>query len=362
MTYSSTIICRTTVLGGDMPNRAKFAAGLFAAVMLTGCGGGHDRPDFDTLVSFGDSLSDVGTYAVGTVKTLGGGKYTINAPDAKNWIELMAARLELAAPCAAQTGLEGEAALGFSAPVTNVPGCTAYGQGGARVTNPIGVGNKGLGGANVAVGQLTVPIVTQIQNHLARVGRFSKHDAVFVQAGGNDVFINAAAVAGGGDPAAAVAAMSAAGSEFAGYIRNLIVERGARYVTVVNLPDIATTPFGLAQDAQTRTLIDTMVATFNAQLQLGLVGTKVLLVDAYAVNRDQSTNPAKYGITNATTPACDLSPVKNPLGSSLICTRANLIPGVVDNFEFADTVHPTPFGYKLLADAVIAAMEKRDWL
>lgn len=338
-------------------------ATVLAGAILAGCGGGDKTPQFSAIVSFGDSLSDVGTYAVGTVKALGGGKYTINSPEAKNWTELMANRLNVSPPCPAQTGLEGDSALGFFVPVTNFPNCTSYAQGGARVTNPIGPANKALlPDPQGNLGQLTVPVVTQIQNHLAKTGgTFSGNEIVFVMAGGNDVFVQLRSIGAGSDAGAAVAAMGTAGTELAGYVKNLIVAKGAKYVVVVNLPDVSKTPFGLTQDTATQGLISTMVTTFNTQLQQGLSGLDVVLADAYAASRDQNANPSKYGLTNIAVPACDLSPAKNLLQSSLVCTKANVIPGVTDNYLFADTVHLTPYGYKLLADLVSIKLVERGW-
>ncbi|UUZ52497.1 hypothetical protein LP419_24075 [Massilia sp. H-1] len=78
--------------------QTKLALTLLAAAMLSACGGGDNdtpatpaKPVFASQVSFGDSLSDVGTYKVGAVLALGGGKYTVNGATAKNWTELMAA-------------------------------------------------------------------------------------------------------------------------------------------------------------------------------------------------------------------------------------------------------------------------------
>ncbi|HEX7635434.1 MAG TPA: esterase, partial [Noviherbaspirillum sp.] len=264
----------------------KFVAVMFAAIVLAACGGSDNASSnananansnkikFSSQVSFGDSLTDVGTYAVGTIKALGGGKYTINSATAKNWTEVVAAQLDLPAPCAAQTGLDGDAAQGFSVPVTNFPNCTGYAQGGARVTNPVGPGNKQLGGAGATLGLLTVPVVRQIWNHLAAHGNAFKGDeVVFVMAGGNDLFINldtlsASAAAAGTEAGAAeaansgatqqsitdaaqaaaaayvqahaaetVQAMGVAGAELAGYVNNLILGKGVKYVVVVNLPD-----------------------------------------------------------------------------------------------------------------------------
>jgi len=359
-----------------MQQSFKLAAALFVTAVLAGCGGsqGGDQSlkiKFSSQVSFGDSLSDVGTYAVGTVAALKGGKYNVNdvgadgSNAAKNWTELMAAQLGLAAPCPAQTGLDGSAAQGFSVPVVNHAGCTSYAQGGARVTNPVGPGNKLLGGENAVIGQLTVPIVTQIQNHLAASGgSFKGDEIVFVMAGGNDALMQLNTLqAGATTPTAAVTAMGVAGAELVGYVKNLIVGKGAKYVTVVNLPDLSTTPYALSKDAATRQLINTLVTTFNAQLQSGLSDNpNVLLIDSYTVTVDQAVNPGPYGLTNVTTPACDLTHAKNPLGSALGCTKSNLVAGADEHYEFADGVHPTPYAYWLLARFVSKGMVARGWL
>lgn len=183
----------------------QFVLAVMAGAIVAACGGNSGNPQsgaqvnkvtFASQVSFGDSLSDLGTYAVGTVKTLGGGRYTINGDNTavdpaltgKNWTELMAAQFGLPAPCPAQTGLDGDAAQGFSVPVADHPGCFSYAQGGSRVTHPVGVGHKLTGSP---LGALTVPAVTQVASHLARNGgKFNGDEIVFVMTGGNDVFVN----------------------------------------------------------------------------------------------------------------------------------------------------------------------------
>jgi outer membrane lipase/esterase len=372
------------------------ATALGTAILLAACGGGGDGNQasavkFTSMVSFGDSLSDVGTYKVGTVLALGGGTYSVNGiggalganpTPTKNWTELVAAQLGQTAPCPAQTGLDGDAAQGFSVAVVNHAGCLNYAQGGSRVTNPYGPGNKALGGANAVLGQLTVPIVTQISNHLATTvsGSFSGTELVTMAAGANDVFINLAtisptvtALVGGGmdvstatntAATAAVTAMGTAGAQLAGYIKAQIVGKGAKYVVVVNVPDVSKTPFAYGQDAGTQALINQMVTTFNTQLQTGLAGTAgVRIVDAYSDNRNQAANPASYSLTNVTTPACNLtSPTPNALGSSLVCNTSNVIAGDTSHYLFADSVHPTPYGYKLFAQLVTKELVLAGWL
>ena len=464
----------------------NFALALLTAAALAACGGNTHSPSggdqthktkFSAQVSFGDSLSDVGTYAVGAVKAAGGRGFTINGdntakhPDltGKNWTEFLAAELELPAPCAAQTGLEGtddpDPAKDFNVPIVNHPNCFNYAQGGARVTHPVGPGNKLTGSP---MGEMTVPLVTQVANHLAKSGgKFSGTELVTVMAGGNDVLmqlsqLNADATkagqaegakvgattfatslttqlaAGATDPAAAaqaigvaiatenarpgktdqsvvqaavmaaasqpgnatvaqaavhgpmvakaqadaaaagaaagakagadyaaangpklVAALGAAGAEKAALVKTQIIGKGANFVIVNNLPDVASTPSGKSQSAETQKLIAAMVDAFNQQLKSGLGDDpKILYVDLFTVNRDQLANPAPYGLTNVTTPACDLTKVS----TSLLCNANTLVAGDVGRYLFADTIHPTPFEYSLIAKYVLQQMMVKGWL
>ena len=427
--------------------QTHFALTLLTATILAGCGSSSTgdqtlKTKFSAQVSFGDSLSDVGTYAVGTVLALKGGKYNINGDNTainpaltgKNWTELMATQLGLPAPCAAQTGLNGVA--GFAVPVVNHAGCFGYAQGGARVTQAAGPGNATLAaslGGSAVLGQLTVPVATQVQNHLAQPasgGKFKGDEIVFVMAGANDVLVQlailnvnataagtaaataavtaavpgrvtsdiaaglctptdaqasncvtqaiaeltptvgasagaaagAAYVANTGGPAA-VQAMGQAGVELVALVKTQIVGKGANFVTVNNVPDVATTPSALAQSASIQGLIGAMVKAFNDQLASGFAGeSRVLLVDVFAVSHDQVVNPGPYGLTNVTATACDLTPAKNALGSSLVCNASNLVAGDVSHYAFADSVHPTPFNYLLLARYVAEKLVVRGWL
>jgi phospholipase/lecithinase/hemolysin len=453
--------------------QTNIALALLTAAVLAACGGngstGGDQAlknKFSSQVTFGDSLADVGSYNVGTVAAIGGGKFTINGNNTtkeptltgKNWTELMAAQFGLAAPCAALTGLEGDASKGFSVPVTPHAGCFGYAMGGARVTNPVGPENKLTGSA---IGALTIPVTTQIANHLAvSGGKFSGTEAVFVMAGGNDVLallgqLSAAATAAGtaagqqtfgsslvgqlaagatnpataaqaiglalqtesarpghsdasvvaaavgaaaiqpgnsavaslavygpmvakaqADAAAAgakagatylatngpanVTAMSTAGTELANLVKTQIVGKGANFVVVNNLPDVAISPSAKAQTADTQALIKAMSTAFNAALKAGIAGdAKVLYVDLFTLSDDQSVNPGPYGLTNTTAVACGA----NALGtSSLGCNGSNLTAGDVSHYMFADSVHPTPFEHSLIAKYVAEQMIVKGWL
>lgn len=451
-----------------MRQNNNIALALLTAAVLAACGGngssGGDqtlKTKFSAQVSFGDSLSDVGSYAVGTVKALGGGRFGVNGDltalsptlTGKNWTELMAAQIGVAAPCPAMTGLDGDASKGFSVPVVLHAGCYSYAQGGSRVTNPVGISNKLTGSV---LGTLTVPITGQIQNHLnASGGKFSGTELVLMMAGANDVLLpmsimgtaaiaagttafgntlvgllaagatnpqsaaqaigialqtesaraghtdasviaaavgaaaiqpgnsavaapavfnpmvataQAAGAKAGADYAAAaapglVAGIATAATELSNLVKTQIIAKGANYVVVNNLPDLGTTPFGKAQDANTLVLLNTMVKTFNDTLSAGVAAEpKVVYVDTFAASHDQATNPGPYGLTNVTTPVCDLSVAKNPLASSLTCNGTNLIAGDISHYSFADTVHPTPFVQLLLARYVSKYLVQKGWL
>lgn len=338
--------------------------------------GGGSGVRYSALVSFGDSLSDVGSYRVSTIAAVGGGQYNVNGPSGKNWTEQLAAGLFLKAPCAAQTGLNSLIPTIPPASVVNHAGCFGYAQGGARVTNPVGPGNVLTYPADPggALGQLTDPVLNQINRHLSAVGgRFSGKELVTVLAGGNDVFMNLAAVAAtaaatnndatavAAASANAVAAMAQAGAELAADVNTLIVGRGAKRVVVLTLPDVSQTPFALTKPAATQGLINTMVNAFNNALTSGLQASNaVLVVDAYTQGRKQTANPAQYGLSNVTAPACDLS--KTIFASSLVCTNSTLVAGNVSTYAFADGVHPTPYAYGLLAGFVASRLAAQSWL
>lgn len=358
----------------------KTCLAMATALVLAACGGGDDDPPYTSLVSFGDSLSDVGSYRTpGLLAVSGGkgGKYTVNGAADGVWVEQLAARLDLPAPCAAMTGLEatGDFAA-LAAPVTSHTECTAYGQGGSRVVDPVGPWNKALLTQSSIpevqftgqLGQLTVPVVTQIANHLtAHGGSFTGKELITVLAGANDVFFNIDRVADGTQaPETAGTNVATAGAQLANLIKAELLAKGAKRVVVLNLPNISNTPASRAAGPTGQALVDQMTKAFNAQLAAGLAGTEanVLQVDLYAENTAHATDPARFGLSNVTTPACTNTFPNAPegfLAPSLTCTVDTVRPDS-SRFLFADTVHPTPYGHSLLRDMTLTALKAKNWL
>jgi phospholipase/lecithinase/hemolysin len=415
-----------------MKNFRVLAVALAASAMLAACGGsgpGDQTPrvTYGKMVNFGDSLSDVGTYATKLVAANGEGHYSINGDLSAdgiphtNWTEFLAASLDLAQPCAAEVGLQSVGQLAFMAQaVVDNASCYSYAQGGAMVTFPYGPSNAfyytQLGLASGQLGQITKPIAAQVASHLQAHTSFAADDLITVMGGGNDVFINraqvdatVAAVAAAGAIGTdagnqqiataatnAVTAMTAAGTQLATLITSQVIGNGGTHVLAVNLPDVSLTPdqhewligpTGAVIEAIHPHLTSDMVIAFNTALAAGLGVTagvsthaEVLYIDAYAGSQAQSAMPAQFGLTNVTTPACDLTktgvavpgPAFVPLASSLFCTKSMLItdtanvtptdPSGVLNYEFADNVHPTPYAYRLLSQLVTQQMAINGWL
>ncbi len=405
------------------------ATAVAAAAFLAACGGNEPgdqspRVAFTQMVNFGDSLSDVGTYATQIVAANGGGHYSINGDfsadglDHTNWTEFLAAQLQLPQPCAAEVGLESPPAsagnpLYFLAqPVADNANCFSYAQGGSRVTLPYGPGNAHNFPADTsgALGQITKPVADQIATYLAgNNNTFNDGQLVTVFAGGNDFFINIATfqatVAAGGDPTAAataaVTAMATAGAQESALVQTEILAKGATHVVVVELPDVSLTPDGISAGPTGQALIKQMTQAFNDALTSGATGlpasNSLIVVDAFSASEDQAAHPDQYGLTNVTVPACNLPTSTTPLASnpgetgltvpnpqvpgttifipiatSLFCTANSLItdtanatatdPHGVLRYEYADSVHPTPYGYKLLAELVSEQMAIKGWL
>ena len=333
------------------------------AVTVASCGGdsGNDAR-YDSMVSFGDSVSDVGTYKVGTIAALtateGGGRWVTSTPaGGEIWVEQLSARLNLPKPCPAQTGLFPNIPGFTGAPIVVNTSCRNYAQGSSRITNPAGPNSLALQAAGqVTLGLTAKPVRDQMAAHLSAAGgRYSGRELVTVLAGGNDVFMELGAVGAGQVTAAqAVGNMAAAGDTLGQLIKSEVVGKGASSVLVLNIPSIVDTPLGRSLDSGSRSLMDNLVMTFNARLAAQLLGVSgVRLADAYAESKLQVLVPSAYGISNNTSGACGPNALSSPAtapGSALVCNRTNLVAGDVSRYQYADDVHPTTYGHQLFAD------------
>ena len=384
---------------------------LLVAAWLAACGGGEGpipgsgspagapttKGTFTSVVSFGDSLSDVGAYAPATSLTgtgaapYFGGKFTTNSATATVWVENLAGSMGLMVT-PAEVGFAGQSvkcpAAAINAALAGT--CTGYGQGGARVSDPNGIGRSG--------GALTVPVTTQVANHLSRFTSFKSSDLILVWAGHNDIFTqfgtfaakatqiqtdaatgkitaDAANLALFNAQTEAQAGMKQAAQDLAALVKTQILAKGGKYVAVWNLPDSTLTPFGSTLPASVKPVLTGLVDNFNLWLADGLAGQPVKIVDANTLFKDAYANPAKYGMVNNTVPVCDAAKIQAITGgavtdgSSLFC---NSTPGApfngirtgadVNTWQFADGVHPTTGGHKLISTEAAKILKSYGWI
>jgi outer membrane lipase/esterase len=303
---------------------------------------------FNNLYVIGDSLSDGGTYSQAVQAASGGllpvinHRYLTNAPDGSS--------LTYAGVLARELGLALQPNVMSAVPLASLSqvnvGGTNYAEGGARVTNPAGIGN------NLSGGITTLPLVTQVDRLLADTPSFGANDLIILWGGANDVFAQAGAVRGSFiTPATAVANMAQAATELAAQV-DRVKAVGAQNVIVITVPDIGNAPFGLSSSAPARGLLTALSNAFNSQLTATLAGNAVI-VDSQKLLGAVQADPAKYGFTApqaATLPAC-------PDGNSLTCVQGlNALPDS-EQRVFADGVHPTNSAHALFGQAAFAGIQ-----
>ncbi len=405
-----------------------------AAALLAACGGGDPYVpgsslptggpttpgSFTNIISFGDSLSDLGTYAPATAipgapaGSYFGGRFTTNlnnlstlANTGKVWVEELATSLSTATVPIVVT----PAAMGFGATSQACPAatvnaalagtCTGYSQGGARVTDPNGIGHSS--------GFLTVPVKTQIANHLANPtfgGRFKDSDLIIVFAGHNDILyqltVFGAAVAQSQAQAqadvlaglitaeqaqarvqqeafaaqsVAQAAVKAAALELASYVRNDIVANGGKYVAVLGSVDFLVTPRFANASADIKQVVQGLGDVFNLWLREGLSGAPVRWIDLNTALHQMIANPGSFGLTNVTTPACDVAKISTLTGgqvtdgTSMFCNGTTGAPfntlatgADVTSWLFADTIHPSLKGHQLISAELVNQLRAAKWI
>ncbi|WP_133648801.1 SGNH/GDSL hydrolase family protein [Paraburkholderia flava] len=312
------------------------------------------------VVSFGDSLSDVGTYAY--ARQFGGGTYTTNpgAVSVQIIAEHYGSRLR-----PALTG-------GFGQPGVVHPEGLGYAQGGARVAGPPNPSD-----ATGDTGELQTPLTLQVAAYLQSHTRFTDRQLVLMQGGANDVQDAYGAwaemVASGGDPDASLQAvlpsLRQAAQQFAGLVHN-VRQHGATHIVVQNVPDIARAPIANLLEQQlpgSANVLRRLAQVFNTALDDSLPSSPaVLRIDAFRFLDQVSENYRQLGFrfdgSVGTNVAC--APANLPQAfqaddtSALFCSRSTYVSPHADNiYMFADAYHPTAHLQKLIAEYVVGRID-----
>ncbi len=311
---------------------------LAAACALALCAQAAQAQQFSGVVSFGDSLSDAGNVSIINPGAIDGNSFTTNNDPVA--AQLIAAYYN---PLNPQLG-------------SMIPGGTNYAWGGSCaqfatsgttppcVNQPIATANPNL--------FYFARLNQQISQHL-NGGPADPNALYTVWSGANDIFASLGTVwlsspaIIGGTTAVANAVITNV---------NTLQTAGANYIVVFNLPDLARTPQFNVLLPSTQAAANLASISYNAALNNGLAGRQgIIPINVFALVNESIANPAYFGFTNVTTAAC-------VGGSSLVCGPAgsgnpiNYAPGTNNTFLFADSVHPTGAGHRLLASVVTSTI------
>ncbi|MBK6637110.1 MAG: autotransporter domain-containing protein [Rhodocyclaceae bacterium] len=305
------------------------AVGVAVGVMSLGA-----QAQYSNMYVFGDSLSDPGAWTAYT----GSATANLFTNAGQVWNENLAARLGLT--------LSGYYAINSAAPggagdfttLANVNG-NNFAVGGARADLVPGV----FTGPSFAGIVNNIPSVsTQVTALLTARPSLDSNAAYFVWAGANDIFTQAAFVGGGGSAAVAATALGTAASATMAQIGRLKAA-GAKNIIVLTVPDIGATPYGVSLGGAGAAGLTSLSSTYNNALTSALAGQGVLLFDSNKLLAAIRLDPARFGVTNTTVPACGAA-------SSLGC----VLP--TNGALFADGVHPSTLGHTLISDWIYSTL------
>ncbi|WP_321899573.1 SGNH/GDSL hydrolase family protein [Paraburkholderia heleia] len=328
----------------DSRFRAAISAGMIFLLAACGGGGGGGGSGGGSssgttpaggvklqVVSFGDSLSDVGTYAP-LASAVGGGRFTTNPGQV--WSQDVAQYYGDTLNAAYTVGLDHK---------LSAQGGFGYAEGGATVATPADQYDF----LSDVIGNIEMPVNQQVSSYLSAHGSFNSGQLVLVWAGANDVLR-------AGNPPGANTVVQTAATTLA-QIVGQIVQAGATHVVVINVPNVGLSPKGITSPdggANLTQLSQLFDSTLNGALQANGLQGKVIEVDSYTWITQLVANFQASGFTvSNTAQAC--APSKTPDNTSLLCSPATYVSANADQtYMFADDLHPTTHTHTLFAQYV----------
>ncbi len=373
-------------------------------LVAAGAGGADTTPktSVSSVKVFGDSLADSGTF---------GYKFTIQSSDPANPFLIFPERV------AASFGFGHLCSFFNFNGTTFVPNtsCTNYAVAGGRVNNL----------TNTATPSNAVPFSIPYQM-AAGSASLTASDLVIVDGGANDLaditgaFLGVStsptglatyeaaldSLLGAGHAAAIIGvpsstSLATAGGAYAQALAQSLVaatkasvlSKGVAKVVMVNSVDFTMTPrfqailggvaaaSGAAQAAAVQGAVQAWIQAFNAGLAQGLTGTNVQIFDFYTEGNRIVNDPAQYGLTNITTPACPkvAGGVDTVTGQASLsyavtvaaCNSASMSahipvgetsPDWWKSYAYSDNFHPTPQLHQLIAQSISLQLARAGWL
>jgi len=206
----------------------------------------------------------------------------------------------------------------------------------------------GPGNVNFRPSGTGVTVSTQISELLSAMPSLNPNALYSIWIGANDLQQNLQAVAAGQITSAQAAANIGLAAVQTAEQAGRLSAAGARYIIVVNLPDLGRTPGGQANGPAGAAAASQLTGLFNTTLSGALTqtGLPVIRANVFGLFNEILANPQAFGFANTTGVACTTP-------NALTCTTSTLVsPAAATTYVFADPIHPTPAAHAIIAQAV----------
>lgn len=306
---------------------------LSMAIALMGLSSFATAQEFSQTVFFGDSLTDTGRLAQIGKNSLAASVFNQAQPSFTTntdpvWSSVLAKSYGHTADANDGTTLTG----------------TNYAVGGARTKEDVV--------KNAPVPFFTIPLFTipSAQTQINRYLTLNNHQAdpkalYTVWTGANDLFEAAKAPT----QLQAVEIITTAANDQANLVGQL-GQAGAKHILVPSLPDVGVTP-EYAQDPTKSATASLSAHIYNQTLYQSLNNqtTNVIAANTFALLKEAVSNPAGFGFSNVTEPACQNLDANL---SSLACKPSDwqqTAANANETYAFADKIHPSGRTHRILA-------------
>lgn len=362
--------------------RTRTIAGAIAAALLISSPAFAAKSQFDSVVVFGDSLSDAGNISLATNPAIQPPwEFTTN-PGAVT-VQNVASHYGYTLTASLAGGTD--YAWGGAGVLTNSPGTpaavptittqvNAYLAGGkfdSKALYSVWGGANDIfyaataAGAGATAQQLIQQNVANALGQLALSGQYTQAQITAmtpaitqqVTAQVTQAVLAKAGVSGFMTADQAAASIVAAAQQEVQLIGQMQAA-GAKNILVFNLPNIGLTPSATEQGASAAAALTSLSLAFNGTLNAGLgqLGKGIVPVDTYSLLNEAIANPTAFGFTNVTNEACGVgsSSVQcGPAGSGAPYTYP---AGANQTYLFADGVHPTTAADVMLGQYVVSIL------
>ena len=286
--------------------------------------------NFDELVIFGDSISDVNNF----YNLSGGAEGSFLQPpfyaqgrfsNGPVWIEYLAQDLNLA----------------------------------PDTINNFALGGSTSGSTNIGFPGIPAGLEQQIDLYTTLLlGQPADPDALYtLWAGSNDYFLRL------NDLPTRPQEQNALVGEVVGNLSDALTtlaRKGARDILVPNLADLSDTPLNGSTNSQSQNTLSQLIGRHNRRLSRELrrlsrrfPETNFISFDVNALFKNVLSNPGTFGLTNVTEACTNTNlyqPTFNPDPSQLIICNSP------ETYLFWDSVHPTMTAHNLIADSALEAL------